>query len=165
MRPSPVLDLLDRFIAALLRAAKWLILPVVILLFLQWPLRDLVRSHSREANDLGQWIFALYIAASVTAATRARTHLAADILARRYRPTVRALIMRCGALLGLMPWALLVLIAGKNIVVSSVVSLEAFPDTYNPGYFFVKIALWLLAALVLAQAVLDLARPRPGVSA
>jgi TRAP-type mannitol/chloroaromatic compound transport system permease small subunit len=160
-----VLDLLDRFIAALLRAAKWLILPVVILLFLQWPLRDLVRSHSREANDLGQWIFALYVAASVTAATRARTHLAADILARRYRPTVRALIMRCGALLGLMPWALLVLIAGKNIVVSSVVSLEAFPDTYNPGYFFVKIALWLLAALVLAQAVLDLARPRPGVSA
>jgi TRAP-type mannitol/chloroaromatic compound transport system permease small subunit len=160
-----VLDLLDRFIAALLRAAKWLILPVVILLFLQWPLRDLVRSHSREANDLGQWIFALYVAASVTAATRARTHLAADILARRYRPAVRALIMRCGALLGLMPWALLVLIAGKNIVVSSVVSLEAFPDTYNPGYFFVKIALWLLAALVLAQAVLDLARPRPGVSA
>jgi TRAP-type mannitol/chloroaromatic compound transport system permease small subunit len=165
MRPSPVLDLLDRFIAALLRAAQWLILPVVILLFLQWPLRDLVRSHSREANDLGQWIFALYVAASVTAATRARTHLAADILARRYRPAVRALIMRCGALLGLMPWALLVLIAGKNIVVSSVVSLEAFPDTYNPGYFFVKIALWLLAALVLAQAVLDLARPRPGVSA
>jgi TRAP-type mannitol/chloroaromatic compound transport system permease small subunit len=160
-----VLDLLDRFIAALLRAAKWLILPVVILLFLQWPLRDVVRSHSREANDLGQWIFALYVAASVTAATRARTHLAADILARRYRPAVRALIMRCGGLLGLMPWALLVLIAGKNIVVSSVVSLEAFPDTYNPGYFFVKIALWLLAALVLAQAVLDLARPRPGVSA
>jgi TRAP-type mannitol/chloroaromatic compound transport system permease small subunit len=165
MRPALVLDLLDNFIAALLRAAQWLILPVVILLFLQWPLRDLVRSHSREANDLGQWIFALYVAASVTAATRARTHLAADMVARRYRLAVRALIMRCGALLGLVPWALLVLIAGKNVVVNSVVSLEAFPDTYNPGYFFVKIALWLLAGLVLAQAVLDIARPRPGVSA
>src|ERR1051325_8203610 len=52
------LGLLDRFIAAVLRSLQWLILPVVILLFLQWPLRDLVRSHSREANDLGQWIFA-----------------------------------------------------------------------------------------------------------
>jgi TRAP-type mannitol/chloroaromatic compound transport system permease small subunit len=165
MSPSRLLDVLDRFIAALLRAAQWLILPVVVLLFLQWPLRDLVRSHSREANDLGQWIFALYVAASVTAATRARTHLAADMLARRYRPAVRALITRCGILLGLAPWALLVLVAGKNIVVSSVVSLEAFPDTNNPGYYFVKIALWLLAALVLAQAVLDLARPRPGVGA
>ena len=64
-----------------------------------------------------------------------------------------------------MPWALLVLIAGKNVVVSSVVTLEAFPDTNNPGYFLIKIALWLLAALVLAQAVLDMARPRAGTGA
>lgn len=155
------LDHLDRFIGATLRSLQWLILPVVLLLFLQWPLRDLVRSHSREANDLGQWIFALYVAASVTAATRARTHLAADMLARRYRPALRAWLVRCGAALGLVPWALLVLIAGKNLVWSSLVSLENFPDTYNPGYFIIKLALWVLAGLVLAQAVLDIARSRP----
>ncbi|MBV9427322.1 MAG: TRAP transporter small permease subunit [Bradyrhizobiaceae bacterium] len=154
-------DLLDRLVAATLRSLQWLILPVVLLLFLQWPLRDLVRSHSREANDLGQWLFALYVAASVTAATRARTHLAADMLARRYRPAARTWLVRCGAALGLVPWALLVLIAGKNSVWTSLVSLEAFPDTYNPGYFIIKLSLWLLAGLVLAQAVLDIARPRP----
>lgn len=154
------LDLLDRFVAVTLRSLQWLILPVVLLLFLQWPLRDLLRSHSREANDLGQWIFALYVAASVTAATRARTHLAADMLARRYRPALRALLVRCGAALGLVPWALLVLIAGKHLVWSSLVSLEGFPDTFNPGYFIIKLALWVLAGLVLAQAVLDIARPR-----
>jgi TRAP-type mannitol/chloroaromatic compound transport system permease small subunit len=162
MSPARLLDALDRSIAALLRALRWLILPVVILLFLQWPLRDLVRSHSREANDLGQWLFALYVAASVTAATRARTHLAADALARRYDPAVRAFMARCGAALGLVPWALLVLVAGKNIVLSSVVAFEAFPDTSNPGYYLVKLALWLMAGLVLAQAVLDIARPRLG---
>src|SRR5215475_14064083 len=139
------LDHLDHFIAAVLRSLQWLILPVVLLLFLQWPLRDLVRSHSREANDLGQWIFALYVAASVTAATRARTHLAADVLARRYGPWVRHQLVRCGAAFGLLPWALLVLIAGKNMVVSSLLSLEAFPDTYNPGYCIIKVALWVLA--------------------
>jgi TRAP-type mannitol/chloroaromatic compound transport system permease small subunit len=155
------LDLLDRFVAMALRSLQWLILPVVLLLFLQWPLRDLLRSYSREANDLGQWIFALYVAASVTAATRARTHLAADMVARRYRPALRAWLMRCGAALGLLPWALLVLIAGKNMVWSSLVSLEGFPDTYNPGYFIIKLALWVLAGLVLAQALLDIARPRP----
>src|ERR1700745_1399509 len=122
------LDLLDRFIAVTLRRRQWLILPVVLLLFLQWPLRDLVRSHSREANDLGQWIFALYVAGSVTAATRTRTHLAADMLARRSRTALRAWVVRCGAALGLVPWALLVLIAGKNLVWSSMVSLEGFPD-------------------------------------
>jgi TRAP-type mannitol/chloroaromatic compound transport system permease small subunit len=154
------LDLLDRFVAMALRSLQWLILPVVLLLFLQWPLRDLLRSYSREANDLGQWIFALYVAASVTAATRARTHLAADMVARRYRPALRAWLMRCGAALGLVPWALLVLIAGKNMVWSSLVSVEGFPDTYNPGYFIIKLALWVLAGLVLAQALLDIARPR-----
>ena len=155
------LDLLDRFVAAVLRSLQWLILPVVILLFLQWPLRDLVRSHSREANDLGQWIFALYVAASVTAATRARTHLAADALARRYGPRIRTALVRCGAAFGLAPWALLVLIAGKNMVLNSLYSLEAFPDTYNPGYFIIKVAVWMLAGLVVLQAVLDIARPPP----
>src|SRR5262249_5741136 len=154
------LDLPDRFIAAILRGLQWLILPVVLLLFLQWPLRDLLRSHSREANDLGQWIFAPYVAASVTAATRARTHLAADMVARRYRPALRVWLVRCGAAFGLIPWALLVLIASKNLVWNSLVSLEGFPDTYNPGYFIIKLALWVLAGLVLAQAVLDIARPR-----
>jgi len=155
------LDLVDHLIATALRSLQWLMLPLVVLLFLQWPLRDLVRSHSREANDLGQWIFALYVAASVTAATRARTHLAADMVARRYNVALRALLVRCGAALGLVPWALLVLVAGKNLVVSSLVSLEAFPDTYNPGYFIIKLALWVLAGLVLAQALLDIARARP----
>ncbi len=158
------LDFLDRCIAGILRDLQWLILPVVLLLFLQWPLRDLMRSYSREANDLGQWIFALYVAGSVTAATRAHTHLAADMVARRYRPALRAWLVRCGAALGLVPWALLLLIAGKNMVWSSLVSLEGFPDTYNPGYFIIKFALWVLAGMVLAQAVLDIARPRPGTA-
>jgi hypothetical protein len=50
---------------------------------------------------------------------------------------------------------LFVLIAGKNIVISSVLGLEAFPDTANPGYFIVKIALWLLAGLMCVQALID----------
>ena len=41
-------------------------------------------------------------------------------------------------------------------------ALEAFPDTYNPGYFIIKLALWLLAGLILAQAIIDIARPRAG---
>ena len=50
--------------------------------------------------------------------------------------------------------------AGKNVVVPSVAALERFPDTYNPGYFLIKLALWVLAGLVLAQAIVDIATPR-----
>ena len=150
---------LDRLIDRVLFIAKWLVVPVAVLLFLQWPLRDLVQAYSREANDLGQWIFALYMAAAVTAATRERIHLAADSFARAYAPSRRRAIQRAGALLGLAPWALFVLYASRYSVWMSVRQLESFPDTYNPGYFLVKLALWVLAALLLLQAVVDAVRP------
>jgi TRAP-type mannitol/chloroaromatic compound transport system permease small subunit len=153
---------LDRLVAVILSGGKWLLLPLLLLLLLQWPLRDIVRSWSREANDLGQWLFALYVAMAFTAATRAHTHLAADALARHYPVRTRALLARLGALLGLVPWALFVIIGGANLVISSVRALEAFADTYNPGYFIIKLALWLLAGLILAQALIDIARPRAG---
>ena len=59
---------LDRLIEKIMSLAQWLILPVVVLLFLQWPLRDLFRAYSREANDFGQWIFALYVAVAMAGA-------------------------------------------------------------------------------------------------
>lgn len=153
---------LDRLVGAILSAGRWLLLPVVALLFLQWPLRDIFRSYSREANDLGQWLFALYVAMCFTAATRAHTHLAADTLARLYSDETRARLARLGALFGLVPWALFIIIGGANLVILSVKMREAFPDTYNPGYFLIKLALWLLAGLILAQAIIDIARPRHG---
>ena len=151
---------LDRLVAAILEVGQWLLLPVVALLFLQWPLREIVQHFSREANDLGQWLFALYVAMAFTAATRAHTHLAADALARHYPERTRVLLARLGALLGLFPWALFIILGGANLVIASVRALEAFADTYNPGYFFIKLALWLLAGLVLVQAVIDVVRPR-----
>jgi TRAP-type mannitol/chloroaromatic compound transport system permease small subunit len=150
---------IDSFIAAIVSAGKWLALPLVVLLFLQWPLRDIFQAYSREANDLGQLIFALYVAISVTAATRAGTHLAADALAQRYSGRTRRQLARLGAALGLVPWSLFILFSSKSIVLSSIAGQEAFPDSYNPGYFIIKAALWVLALLVLGQAVIEIFRP------
>lgn len=155
----PFVTLLDRCVAGTLAVTRWLALPLVLLLFLQWPLRDVVHGYSREANDLGQIFFALFVAASVTAATRAGTHLAADIVAQRYSPRLRRRIRQLGALFGLMPWALFILWSSRLAVTSSLSLFERFPDTANPGYFLIKLALWLMAMLILAQAVVDIARP------
>ena len=159
MKLARTVSILDRLIAGLLRLAGWLVLPIVVLLFLQWPLRDIFRVYSREANDLGQWIFAIYVAVSVTCATRARTHLGTDAVDRFYPGKIRQALTRFGAAL-LVPWALFVLIGSKDIVLNSVRGLEAFPDTNNPGYFLIKTALWILAALMLGQAAIDIAQPR-----
>ena len=150
---------LDRLIGHVVAVAKWLALPLIFLLFLQWPLRDLLRSYSREANDLGQVAFALFVAASVTAATRAGTHLAADLLAQRYSAQTRRRLHQAGAAIGLLPWALFVLIASKTTIVSSVRDLESFQDSGNPGYFLVKLALWVMATLILGQSLVDIFRP------
>jgi TRAP-type mannitol/chloroaromatic compound transport system permease small subunit len=158
-----LLNGLDRIVRATIGVGQWLVLPVLLLLFAQWPLRDVFRAYSREANDLGQIFFAFYVAIALTAATRAGTHLAADALARHYPARLRLLFVRIGELIGLLPWGLFLLFAGRNIVAWSVAQLELFPDTFNPGYFLIKVAMALFALLVIAQALLDMARPKiPG---
>ena len=145
---------LDRLIGYAVAAAKWLALPLITLLFLQWPLRDLFRGYSREANA-----FAFFVALSVTAATRAGTHLAADVLAWQYSARTRRRLNQISAAAGLLPWALFVLIAGKGAVISSIRDLEAFQDSGNGGYFLIKIALWVMAAAILGQSLVDIFRP------
>lgn len=152
---------LDRVIGRAIAEAQWLVLPLILLLFLQWPLRDIVHCCSGQANDLGQIFFALFVAASVTAATRAGTHLAADALAHRYSTQTRRRLRKICAAIGLVPWAVFVLYASKSVVLSSLFELESFSETDNPGYFFIKLALWIMAGLVIAQALVEIFRPTP----
>jgi TRAP-type mannitol/chloroaromatic compound transport system permease small subunit len=156
-----MIRLLDRSVESVLATIKWLALPIVTLLFLQWPLRSLLGAYSRQANDLGQWLFAIYVAASITAATRAKTHLAADTVSRHYSDATRQYLARAGALFGLIPWSIAVLVTSFDIVVNSTLLLERFPDTFDPFYFVIKMALWLLAILMLIEGVIELFRPLP----
>lgn len=151
----------DRLIALTIAVTQWLALPLIVLLFLQWPLRDIVHAYSSQANDFGQIIFALFVAVSVTAATRSGAHLAADTLAQRYSAPTRHWLKRIGTAVSVLPWAVFVFIASENFVVPSVLELESFSETSNPGYFLIKCALWLLAVLVIVQAFLDIVRLSP----
>ncbi len=136
-----------------------LAIPLSLLLFLQWPLRDLVQAGSREANDAAQVLFAAYVAVALTAATRGRAHLAADVVARRFPPHWRARLTRFASLAVAAPFALFVLWTGAPAAWSSLLQLEHFPETLNPGYFLLRAAALLLAALALAQALLDARAP------
>ncbi len=151
----------DRAVAGLIGAGQWLVLPVSLLLFLQWPMRDLLHAYSTAANDLAQWLFALYVSLAVTAATRAGTHLAAGSFAQRYSPRARGRIVKEAALFCVLPWSGFVLTTGAPDAWRSLRMLEAFPETYSPGYFLVKVSAMLLAAMLLAQGIIDVLRPAP----
>jgi TRAP-type mannitol/chloroaromatic compound transport system permease small subunit len=156
-----VLRRCDRGIAAIIAAAKWLVLPVALLLLLQWPLREVVQRFSREANDLGQLFFATYVAVALTCASRHGAHLATDVVSHRYSARVRQALIRAALAFALVPWSLFVLVTSATTTWRSVVALESFPETYNPGYFVIRIAVWLLAALALLQALVAIAAPPP----
>jgi len=138
-----------------LLAAGALVIPLTLLLFAQWPLRDLVQAGSRQANDLAQVVFALYMAVAVTAASVYDAHLSAhthgDAVPRPWR---RWAVFACTA-----PWAVFVLWTSAASVWQSVAQLERFGETLNPGYFLIRVALWLLALLVLAHGIVGLRKP------
>jgi len=139
-------------------AAAWLVLPPALLLFAQWPLRDLVGAGSRQANDLAQWIFAV-VALAIRHATRARSHLTAPAFTGVTSARVRAMLDRWGHPLAVLPFSMFVLVSGTPMMWNAVRSMESFPDTLNPGYFILKCAACLLALAMSLQALLDLATP------
>jgi TRAP-type mannitol/chloroaromatic compound transport system permease small subunit len=137
-------------------AAAPLALLISALLFLQWPLRDGIGAYATQANDLAQWLFAFYVAVAVTHAQRRGVHLVArpDIAARASR------LRRAGAALCVLPWALFLLWTAAPAVWQSLSQWERFPETLNPGYFMIKLALLLLALLMAWQSVRELLRLR-----
>jgi TRAP-type mannitol/chloroaromatic compound transport system permease small subunit len=152
---------LDRVLDATTDIVGVLALPLSLLLFLQWPLRELVHAYSSEANDVAQCLFALYVSVAVLCATRRGAHLANDAIAGRYSPATRARLSRIASLAILVPGSSFVLWAAWPIVLQSVLQLESFPETFNSGYFVVKAAVALLALLVLVQALADGASGSP----
>lgn len=131
-----------------------LVFPLVLLLFAQWPLRDLVQMYSRQANDLGQILFAIYVAVAVTAASRAGVHLSSSV---QGEATVQRGNWRAWALaVCTAPWAAFMLWAGWPLVVQSALSLEHFSETQSPGYFVIKLAMILMILIVLFDSLLQL---------
>jgi TRAP-type C4-dicarboxylate transport system permease small subunit len=150
------LNRLQRALDRLSGLGAALLLPLALLLAAQWPLRDWVSAGSRQANDLAQCLFALAMAIAVHHAGRRRAHMAADALAAGYPARLRERLQRIGHALCVLPCCGFALLAGAPQAARSVLGLEAFPDTFNPGYFVVQGSAWLLALLLALQAGLDL---------
>lgn len=162
--PHPSLRRLDHALGRATSAAAILVIPLALLLCAQWPLRDWFHAYSREANDLAQLLFGLYVSAGITKATRAHAHLTPNVLARHYPLRIRRGLLKCVSICIVLPWAGFILYAAAPMIWQSVLQLEGFPDTFNPGYFILRVGVGLLAMLVLLQAVVDILLP-PDLSA
>ena len=157
----------DRTLDAGTAALMPLAIVVTVLLFLQWPLRDLVGGGSTQVNDLAQWLFACYVALSLRHASGEHAHLTArGDLAASCDPTSpqRSRWRSIGGALCLLPWALALLVFDAPAAWHSLQLAERFPETNNPGYFMTHVALIALALLAIWQSARDLwraTRPTP----
>jgi len=131
------------------------------LLYAQWPLRDALHAYSTQANDLAQLLFGVYVSVAIVHASRVQSHLTPDLLARRYPPRLRQRLRQWATACVVLPWTLFVLATAAPMAWQSLRQLEHFTDSGNPGYFVLRLAVLLLALLLLAQAVLDLFHQEP----
>jgi hypothetical protein len=133
---------------------SFLVIPLALLLFAQWPLRDWLQAYSRQANDVAQIVFAVYAAVAITAASLSKTHLALakySDSAIKLIPIWKALALAvCVA-----PWALFLLWTAFPQMLTSVAAAESFSEGLTPGYFILRVALVLLTLLVLVEAALS----------
>lgn len=138
---------------------SFLAIPIALLLFAQWPLRDWVQAGSRLANDWGQVSFGLYMATAITAASVAGVHLAAHVPWLPHTDQAAASGWRVWAVFACVaPWAAFILWTYLPNVLQSVVGLERFPETGNPGYFALRLAVFWMALAALVFVVVSVVR-------
>jgi len=165
-------DGIDAAVDRVGRAGSWLILGIVATLFLQIPMREFVHYGHREVNDFGQTIHAAVFMIGASYALRWNAHVRVDIFYHRMSERQRALVDLCGTLFLILPWLFIVTRDSIPIVVHSVLELEAFAETYTPGYFILRSQLLVFAVLLAAQCLANILRDlatllgheRPGAS-
>lgn len=136
----------------------FLAIPIALLLFAQWPLRDWIQAGSRMANDMGQLSFGLYMATAITAASVAGVHLAAHV-PWLHNTAGHDSGWRLWALFACVaPWAAFILWTYWPNVWQSVSHLERFPETGHPAYFLLRLAVVWMALLALVHSVVLLVR-------
>jgi TRAP-type mannitol/chloroaromatic compound transport system permease small subunit len=94
----------DALVDAIGRTAAWLVLFVILALFGQWPLRELVGGGHILANDFGQLAHAAVFSVGIVYALRWDGHVRLDVFYQRLSARSRAWVDLVGTLAVVMPW-------------------------------------------------------------
>jgi TRAP-type mannitol/chloroaromatic compound transport system permease small subunit len=148
----------DAIVDAIGRTAAWLVLFVILALFGQWPLRELVGGGHILANDFGQIAHAAVFSIGIAYALRWDGHVRLDLIYQRMSMRGRAWVDLVGTLGIVIPWAGIVLWFSWQTMLRSVAGFEQFPETWSPGYWLFKVLLIVFATLLLLQAAGHIAR-------
>ena len=153
-----IADALETVVDRVGRAAAWLVLAVVFLLFVQNPLREFVGRGQFFANDMGQLAHAAVFMIGCAYAWRWDRQVRMDLGYRGMGPRKKAVVNLLGTVFLLLPWLVFVTLDAVPAVIDSVKNLEGFPESGSPGFFVMKSLLIAFAATMGLQAAAVIAR-------
>jgi TRAP-type mannitol/chloroaromatic compound transport system permease small subunit len=145
--------LLERVVLRVSEALAWLVLAVVLALFGQLPLRDIIGKGYIQLNDYGQLLHATVFLVGIAYALCTDRHVRLDAFRTRFAPRARALIEVVGHPLFVWPWIALLAYYGADHVVRSIRTGETFPETGTVGYPLMRIAFALFLVLLAAASL------------
>jgi TRAP-type mannitol/chloroaromatic compound transport system permease small subunit len=121
---------------------KWLtIFLLVVLLWSQWPLRVLLLGNARLINDMGQIVFSCFWCVAFAMACVEQSHL--QISLKTNKSIEQKFISRLLGFFIVFPWALFLTYSSWPLLINSWHEREKFPDSFSPGFYFIKLALFL----------------------
>ncbi len=146
---------LDLVVVRVAEAFSWLVLGVVLILFAQWPVRDLlvgtgaIRGRPQVyLNDYGQLMHATVFLVGIAYSLATDRHVRFDVFRSRFPPRLAAAVDLGGHLLVVLPWVGVLAYFGADVVWRSLATGETFPDTGSPGYPLMRVAFALCLVLV-----------------
>ena len=133
-----------------------LLVPIVVLLLIQWPLRAWVETFSNYVFNFTQVLFGLYAAFAITAASRSNAHLAFVSYGNKKHAKKDSTWRTWARLVCVAPWALLILYISIPQTWQSIMLLEKFREGgFAHGYFMLRLSVVVLAYMVLVNALAD----------
>jgi TRAP-type mannitol/chloroaromatic compound transport system permease small subunit len=149
---------LDRVVLAASRVFAWLVLAVVAALFLQWPVRQLIGAGHLALNDAGQVLHAAVFLTGIAYGIVVGGHVRLEVFHAHFSPRGAAWVTLGGHLLFVLPWLAILGWYGYDYVKLSIGQLEAFPDTYTPGYFVSRIVFGVFVVLATLASLAQVLR-------
>jgi TRAP-type mannitol/chloroaromatic compound transport system permease small subunit len=144
---------LERTVIRVSETFAWLVLAVVVALFGQLPLREIVGKGYIQLNDYGQLSHATVFLIGIAYAVATDRHVRLDAFRMRFPSRARAAIEVAGHVLFVWPWTLLLAYYGADPVLRSISTGETFPETGTVGYPLMRVVFALFLLLLLAASL------------
>ncbi len=158
-----VVSAIESVVAWIGKAAGYLNLLLILVIVVDVTLRALFDQTAAWVGELSWHLFAIIFLLGIPYALQQDRHVRVDLFYERFSPEHQRLVNIVGALIFLLPWAIVLLITGWNFAAEAWASGEGSPNPNGITSFFpIKAMIPFAAALLLLQGIASCVRAYKG---